>query len=188
MIKSKQELKDYLIADRLACGKQVDRGFKQKVAERLFPDYNYEYVKTLRKLEFAVNNGKKAYFLWRRLYKLRCKTGIEIQPNCIGAGLHVPHGKCVVSSQAKIGCNCKILSDVTIGGQGRYDKPGAATIGDRVFIGTGAKIIGAITIANDCVIGANAVVTKSFNEPGITIGGNPAVKISNNNSYHYLNK
>lgn len=69
--------------------------------------------------------------------------------------------KIVVGSIAKLGCNCKILSDVTIGGQGRYDKHRAPQIGDRVFIGSGAKIIGNITIADDVVIGANAVV--SFN-------------------------
>ena len=45
----------------------------------------------------------------------------------------------------------------------------AATIGDNVFIGTGAKIIGAIRVADNISIGANSVVTKDFLEPGITI-------------------
>ena len=78
---------------------------------------------------------------------LRAKTGIELCPNCVASGVHISHGKIVVGSIAKLGCNCKILSDVTIGGQGRYDKHGAPQIGDRVFIGSGAKIIGNITIA-----------------------------------------
>ena len=119
---------------------------------------------------------------------MRRLTDIELPPNVAGPGLHLSHGKVVISSKARIGSNCKILSDVTIGGQGRYDRPGAPKIGNRVFIGSGAKIIGDISIADDVVIGANAVVTKSILEPGITVAGNPAVKVSNTNSYHYLHK
>lgn len=106
----------------------------------------------------------------------------------MASGVHISHGKIVVGSIAKLGCNCKILSDVTIGGQGRYDKHGAPQIGDRVFIGSGAKIIGNITIADDVVIGANAVVIHSITESGITVAGNPAKKVSNTGSFYYLNK
>ena len=49
-------------------------------------------------------------------------------------------------------------------------------------------IIGNITIASDVVIGANAVVVHSINEPGITVAGNPAKKVSDTDSYYYLNK
>lgn len=84
---------------------------------------------------------------------MRAQTGIELSPGVAGPGLHLSHGKVVISAIAKIGNNCKILSDVTIGGQGRYDRHGAPQIGDRVFIGSGAKIIGNINIAGDCVIG-----------------------------------
>ena len=66
--------------------------------------------------------------------------------------------------------------------------PGAPTIGDRVFIGSGARIIGNIHIADDCVIGANAVVVHDIDEPNTIWGGIPAKKISNNGSYHYLNR
>lgn len=51
---------------------------------------------------------------------------------------------------------------------------GVPTIGDNVYIGPGAKLFGAIEIANDVAIGANAVVTKSFTESNITIAGIPA--------------
>lgn len=98
------------------------------------------------------------------------------------------HGKVVVSAIARLGAGCKILSDVTIGGQGRYDMDGAPQIGDRVFIGSGARIIGNISVADDVVIGANAVVVKSITEPGTTWAGNPAKKVSDKGSYNYLNK
>lgn len=128
------------------------------------------------------------YYYHRKHAKLRAKTGIELNPNVAGPGLHISHGKVVISSAAVIGSHCKILSDVTIGGQGRYDVPGAPIIGNRVFIGSGAKIIGNISIADECVIGANAVVIHSVTEKGITLAGNPAKKISENDSLHYLKR
>lgn len=125
------------------------------------------------------------YYSWRH-GRLRAKTGIELNPNVAGPGLHISHGKVVVSAIAKIGAHCKLLSDVTIGGQGRYDIDGAPTLGDSVWVGSGAKIVGPITIADRVVIGANAVVTKSIDEPGITVAGIPARKVSDTDSYHYL--
>lgn len=57
-----------------------------------------------------------------------------------------------------------------------------------MFIASGARIIGDISIASNIAIGANAVVTKSFLEEGITIAGIPAKKISNNSSEGFLVK
>lgn len=54
----------------------------------------------------------------------------------------------------------------------------APTIGDNVYIGPGAKIYGKIKISDNIVIGANAVVGRSFEEPNICIAGAPAHKIS----------
>lgn len=195
MIQSKQDLKHYLLEDRKAQHKVLYPSLKQRIVEWLFPDYNYEFIKCLRYLEYfidcnnisLVGRVKRIYFM-KKLSRLRAITGIELNPNCADSGLHIVHGKIVVHLNAKIGKDCKILSDVTIGWQGRYDKPGAPQIGDRVFIGSGAKIIGNITIASDVVIGANAVVVHSINEPGITVAGNPAKKVSDTDSYHYLNK
>ena len=148
----------------------------------------------LRKLEYYNNNrkgiiNKLLFYLYHKKHQnLRAKTGIELNVNVADYGLHVSHGKIVVSSIAKIGKNCKILSDVTIGGQGRYDKNGAPIVGDRVFIGSGAKLIGNIKIANDVVIGANSVITKDISEPNTTWAGNPAKKVSDKGSFHYLNR
>ena len=128
------------------------------------------------------------YFYTIKLSKLRHKTGIDLEPNVAGAGLHIPHGKIVVNPHSIIGSGCKILSDVTIGAQGRYDKSGVPIIGNNVFIGSGARIIGDITIADDCVIGANAVVVDSITENGVTVAGIPAKIVSHTDSFHYLNR
>lgn len=195
MIQSKKDLKHYLLEDRKAQHKVLHPSLKQRIVEWLFPDYNYEFIRCLRHVEYFTNCshisiiGKvKRYILLKKQSKIRAITGIELSPNCADLGLHIVHGKIVVHQNAKIGRGCKILSDVTIGWQGRYDKPGAPQIGDRVFIGSGAKIIGNISIADDVVIGANAVVVHSIKEAGITVAGNPAKKISDIGSYHYLNK
>lgn len=189
MIKTKRDVYMYISEDRKAYGKKEHLTLRDRIRNWLFPDNNWEYVKCLRKLEYYINTGNVLKFVYaRKLASLKRKTGIQIEPNCAGPGIHIPHGNIVVSNQARLGRQCKILQYVTIGGEGRYDRPGAANIGDRVFIGTGAKLIGNITIADDVVIGANAVVVKDILEPGITVGGIPARKISNGNSYHYLNK
>ena len=85
---------------------------------------------------------------------------------------------------AKIGKNCRLQEGVTIGAtDGSHD---AATIGDNCYFGSGAKVIGAVIIADDVAIGAGAVVTKDITEAGTTWGGVPARKISDNNSHGSL--
>lgn len=189
MIATKQDLYRYIEADRKAYGKALHPTIRQKIVEWLFPDYNLRFMKCLRKLEYYENRNHILKFFYHRKHsKLRYQSGIELNVNVAGPGLHITHGKVVVSSVAKLGENCKIMSDVTIGGQGRYDRFGAPVIGNRVFIGSGARIIGNISIADDVVIGANAVVVKSIEEPGVTVAGNPARIVSRNDSYHYLNR
>lgn len=183
MIYTKDELLYYMEEDRKAYHKQEVFSFKKKVANLIFKDRFWEYIKCLRKLEYYSNTRRVfRYYYAYKLSKLKEKTGIDLEPNVAGAGLHLPHGKVVVNPNAKIGEHCKILSDVTIGVSGSRCSSGAPKIGNRVFIGTGARIIGEIEIADNIVIGANSVVTKSFLEADITIAGVPAKKISNNGS------
>ena len=129
--------------------------------------------------------GWKYYYAWR-CGCLKQKCGIDLTPNVAGPGLHIVHGKVVVNTFSKIGSNCKILSDVTIGISGKKDSLGAPSIGNNVYIGTGARILGNITIADNVVIGANAVVTKSITESGITVAGIPAKKINDVGSEFYI--
>lgn len=189
MIQTKEDLYYYLREDAKQCRKPLKRNFKQRIVDWLFPDNNFNFQVCLRKLEYYSNiGGVLRYYYMIKLSRLRVKTQIELNPNVAGPGLHISHGKIVVSSMAKIGSHCKLLSDVTLGGQGRYDKLGAPILGNNVFVGTGAKIIGNIAIADGVVIGANAVVTKSIMEPYTTWAGNPARKVSEVGSTHYLTR
>jgi serine O-acetyltransferase len=94
----------------------------------------------------------------------------------IGPGLNLPHlGTIVIGSGSVVGQNCTIAHGVTIGHAGGRSRTGAdyPVIGDRVYIGPGAIVIGPITIGNDALIGAGAVVVKSVPPRGV-VAGNPA--------------
>ena len=189
MISSKKELYYYLEEDRKAYGKPQKNTLKGRIVNWLFPDKNYEYLRCIRHLEYYNNctgGISKLLVIFYNLKKarLRAKTGIELQEGCAGAGLHIAHGKIVVQHEVIIGEHCKILSDVTIGINGRKDLCGSPVIGNNVFIGTGARIIGPVHIGNNVVIGANAVVVNDV-EDGVTVAGIPARIVSKKGSEHY---
>ena len=83
----------------------------------------------------------------------------------------------MISKYARVGRNCRLHVCVNIGTSAGYDGL-CPIIGDNVYIAPGAKIFGNIRIADNIVIGTNAVVNKSFLENDISIGGIPAKKIS----------
>jgi serine O-acetyltransferase len=88
----------------------------------------------------------------------------------IGGGLYLPHGNVVVDGMVSIGRNCVIAPWVTIGTNGTVAGP---HIGNDVFIGTGAKVLGAIHVGDRARIGANAVVVENV-PPDTTVVGIPA--------------
>lgn len=94
----------------------------------------------------------------------------------IGQGLIIPHGQVIINGIVNIGHGCSINPWVTIGLSGSrrwgFDRSGP-TIGNNVYIGTGAKILGPVTIGDDVRIGANAVVIDDV-PAGATVVGVPA--------------
>ena len=104
-------------------------------------------------------------------------TSSDIDPNAeLGEGLKLPHPNgIVVHAEARIGRDCMIMQQVTIG---QRSTKGAPTIGDRVYIGAGAKVLGQISIGDGAAIGANAVVLHDV-APGCTAVGIPARVIAN---------
>jgi len=89
----------------------------------------------------------------------------------------------VVNQNAKVGANCRIIGSVVIGAT---DTDKVPVLGDNIFIGFGAAVIGNITIANGVAIGANAVVSKSIETPNVSVAGIPAAIISDKGSANYL--
>lgn len=117
---------------------------------------------------------KKHFFIARYLCeKAKRKTGIEIHPGAsIGKNLFIDHGTGVVIGEtAVIGDNVTMFHGVTLGGtSNERDKKRHPTIGNNVFIGSGAKILGNITIGNNVKIGANAVVLKDVEDDRTVVG------------------
>ncbi len=101
-------------------------------------------------------------------------TGIEIHPGAtIGKEFFIDHGMGVVIGETTIiGDNVTIYQGVTLGGTGKEKGKRHPTIGDNVVIGTGAKVLGNITIGESSYIGANAVVIKDV-PPNSTVVGVP---------------
>ncbi len=102
----------------------------------------------------------------------RFLTGIEIHPAAkIGPGFFIDHGMGVVIGEtSEVGSDCLLYQGVTLGGTGKEKGKRHPTIGNNVVIGTGAKILGAITIGNRTKIGANAVVLDPVPDDAIVVG------------------
>jgi serine O-acetyltransferase len=104
----------------------------------------------------------------------RALTGIEIHPAAeVGDGLFIDHGMGVVIGEtAQIGENVTLYQGVTLGGTGFAAGKRHPTVQDNVTIGSGAKLLGPITIGHGSKIGANAVVVHDV-PPNSTVVGNP---------------
>lgn len=185
MIKTKQDLKYYMEQDRL--------NLHQKKKKPAWNDEVWKYEIILRKHEYYHNKEKKGLidkillrYYSRKHHKWSMKYTTSVPINTCGPGLSIAHfGSLYINGNTKIGINLRIQSGVTIGGSsstpGKY-----AVIGDNVYIGTGAKILGGVTIADNVAIGANAVVVKDILEESTSHVGVPSHKSSNHSSEFYI--
>lgn len=144
--------------------------------------------------------GRDVYFRWPRPlsiaarvpYKLAAfftelATGIAIAPDAsIGPGLYIGHWGCIrIASQVRIGERCNLSPMVILGFGAREGRTGVPSLGDRVYIAAGAKVVGPIRVGSDSAVGANAVVCRDVPDH-VTVGGVPARVISTAGSAPYL--
>lgn len=129
----------------------------------------------------AIWGHRISHWLWKRGARLaarilnevtRILTGVDIHPGAVlGSGLFIDHATGVVIGEtAEVGDDVTLYHGVTLGGSGRDTGKRHPTIGDRVTIGAGAKVLGAIKIGDDSRIGANAVVVKEVPSSAVVIG------------------
>lgn len=89
-------------------------------------------------------------------------------------GLYLGHyGPTLINADAQVGAGCNISQGVTIGVSGRGATRGAPVIGDHVYVGAGAVVVGPITVGSGSVIAANSLVARDV-EPATTVIGVPA--------------
>lgn len=127
-----------------------------------FPNPGLKFMLILRLLQhFRKRNSIIFLIMFIHYRVLKFKYGIDISyRTLIGDGFYIGHfGGIVVHGDSIIGKNCNISQGVTIGVLNHGKKIGAPEIGDNVFIGPGAKVLGNVKIGSNVVIGANAVVT-----------------------------
>jgi serine O-acetyltransferase len=107
-------------------------------------------------------------------YLSRSVTGVEIHPAArIGREFFIDHGSGVVIGEtAEIGDCVTLYQGVTLGGTGFQPGKRHPTLGDNVTVGSGAKLLGPISVGNGAKIGANTVVVEDV-PPGSTVVGNP---------------
>lgn len=140
----------------------------------------------------AITFHRLAHFIWnlkipfipRFISQLsRFFTGLEIHPGAqIGEGFFCDHGAGVVIGEtAVIGKNAVLFHNVTLGGTGKHDGKRHPTIGNNVFIGTGASLLGPINIGNNVKIGANSFVVMRDVPANCTVTGTPAKIVKWNN-------
>lgn len=132
------------------------------------------YIRVCVKKRTTINIIKSKFYMYLR-NKYANKCGFEISTANIGKGFMVYHiGSTVINPGAILGEQVHLHGNNCIGngGEGNFACP---IIGNRVKIGVGAKVIGGISIADDCYIGASSLVNHSFNlDGGAIIAGVPA--------------
>lgn len=145
------------IKDEMAVIKDRDPAIKSNMEVFLYPSF-----KAIIRYRMAHRLYVKGHYFWARKMsqKTARKTGIEIHPGAtIGNGLFIDHGHGVVIGEtAIIGDDVTLYQGVTLGGTGKEHGKRHPTVGSRVMIGAGAKVLGSLTVGDDCKIGAGSVV------------------------------
>lgn len=185
MIRTKKDLRFYIIADRVMNGYPASLSLKNKVKELFFwkggKALIIKYLFHLRRYGYYLNNQKKllsfnTLMLWielRKLSKLAIKCGFSIGPNALGYGVVIPHyGTIVVNDNARIGNYALLHTCTCIAG-------GDKQIGDGLYLATGSQIVGHVTLGDGVTVAAHSLVNKSFCGHCLVVGAPASVKKEN---------
>ncbi len=143
--------------------------------QKLIFDPGYKTSFLLRLSKYLKSKKPLIPFFYLTFFILRhyqLKYGIEISVNAqVGSGLFISHfGNIFINRYSVIGRNCNLSCGVTIGQVNRGKRKGSPVIGDNVYIGPGAKVIGAIKVGDNVAIGANCVVTQDIPDNAVVVG------------------
>lgn len=123
--------------------------------------------------------------LWQKLIEVL--TGIQLPYRAqVAPGLYIGHfGAIIIHPDVVIGAGCNLSQGVTLGISGRGHRRGVPTLGERVYIGANAVIAGRLSIGDDALVAANALITRDV-APRAVMLGNPAQLVSFEGSGDYL--
>ena len=164
------------------------KGFSGLLKGMKIPGFRYIYF--LRKANKYKKYSLKGIISRLILHWMGNRYGFQIRVNAkIGKGFYIGHfGTILIGSEVVIGSNCNITHNVTIGNAIKGKLKGVPIIGDNVWMGTGAVIVGKIKIGSNVLIAPNSFVT--FNVPdNSSVIGNPAkiIRMNNNPVDGYIN-
>ena len=146
-----------------------------------------KYIELYRKARCA--SGKLVRTWYRlRLRHLSERTQIQIPWTCeIGEGFYIGHlGRIVINPAVRIGRNCNVATGITIGAVPIGEREGTPLIGDSVWIGSNAVIVGGITVGSDVVIAPNAFVNFDVPPHSVVLGNPGCVHPKDNATAGYL--
>lgn len=187
LIKTKDDLKLFIENDKKSCFGANKVSFEKKLRNP-FKNKLYKFLKLLRKYEYFCfrRDVNKSPFISKFLSlkikmldikknRLSLVLNVEIKPLHCGNGVRICHPNVIING--RVGDNCIFHGNNVVGNKKTGAKDAVPQIGNNVDIGIGAIIIGDVVIADNCCVGAGAVVTKSFTTPGAIIAGVPAKEI-----------
>ena len=150
---------------------------------------NLHYIYLLRKSQKYYKTPIINIFYKIILRHFQIKYGFQIYPETqIGEGFYLGHwGALVINPKSKIGKNCNIAQGVTIGQQNRGKNEGFPEIGDEVWIGTNAVIVGNIKIGNNVLIAPNAYVNCDVPSNSVVMGNPATISPKENATEGYIN-
>ena len=152
----------------------------------------YRYTFALRACDVLTRGrgraARIAALLVLRRFERRWGISIPITTE-IGEGFYIGHyGGIVVHPAVRIGRNCNISQGVTLGHANRGRRAGVPVIGDGVYIGPGAKVMGAVTVGRNVAIGANCVVTDDVPDNAVVVGVPGRVVSEGRGAAGYVNR
>ena len=163
-------------------------GGKETFKQWLFRPLEIKYLHAFRRCKTA-NPILKIYYKLK-LRALSKKTQIQIPHSTdIGEGFYIGHcGRIIINPKAKLGKNINIATGVTIGQENRGKRKGAPTIGNNVWIGTNAVIVGNVTIGDDVLIAPLTYVNFDVPSHSIVLGNPGKIIPREFATVDYINK
>lgn len=155
----------------------------------VFFDPGLKFLYWFRKAQNSSSKSLSGIFYRLMLRKFQIKYGFQISAKTqIDGGLYLGHwGAIVINPKAKIGKNCNLAQGVTIGQTNRGKSAGVPEIGDEVWIGANAVIVGGIKIGDHVLIAPNAYVNQNVPSHSIVIGNPMEIKPSETAVERYIN-
>lgn len=171
-IQNKKELRFYILSDRIMAG-DYPKSFFALLKGYITSPPIISYLRHMRYcqyLKYKVGLFHKILFVYHnwRFQRLGLRLGFSIGYDVFGYGLLIPHyGTIVVNREERIGNYAVLHTSTCIGGGGKI-------IGDGLYLGTGASIMGKITLGNGVSVASGSLVNKSYEMDDILLTGMPA--------------